>query len=58
MSAKFQTIGDFAVFRPSQILPTYENMESQTSPIIWNGRGQIGKIGSVSTFPTRSRFLR
>ena len=43
---------------PSPILPTYKNTKSQTSPIIWDGRGQIGKIGSVSIFPTRPRFLR
>ena len=33
---KSQTIGDFAVSRPSQ---TYENTKSQATPIVWNGWG-------------------
>ena len=27
-------------------------------PRVWDGRGQIWRIGSVSIFPTRPRFLR
>ena len=51
-------IGKFTVSRPTQVLPTNENSKSWTSPTVWDGRRQIGKIGSVSTFPTRPRFLR
>ena len=58
MSGKSQTIGDFTVSKLSQILPTNENSKSQISPIVWDGRGQIWRIGSVSIFPTRPRFLR
>ena len=58
MSGKSQTIGDFTVSKLSQILPTNENSKSQISPIVWDGQGQIGRIGSVSIFPTRPRFLR
>ena len=58
MSGKSQTIGDSTVSRPSQTLPTYENWKSYTSPIVWDGRRRIGKIGSVSIFPMRPRFLR
>ena len=58
MSGKSQTIGDFTVCRLSQILPTNENSKSYISPIVWDGRGQIWRIGSVSIFPTRPRFLR
>ena len=58
MSGKSQMIGDFAVSRLSQILPTNENSKSVISPIVWDGRGQIWRIGSVSIFPTRPRFLR
>ena len=35
-----------------------ENSKSQISPIVWDGRGQIWKIGSVSIFRMRPRFLR
>ena len=42
MSGKSQTIGDFTVSQLSQILPTNENSKSWVSPIIWDGRGQIG----------------
>ena len=59
MPGKSQTIGDFTVSRPSQILPTNENSKSQISPpIVWDGRAQIWRIGSVSIFPMRPRFLR
>ena len=44
--------------RPIYILPTNENSKSLTSPIVWEGRGLILKIGSVSIFPTRPRFLQ
>ena len=30
----------------------------KTSPIVWNCRGLIWRIGSVSIFPARPRFLR
>ena len=53
MSGKSQTVS-----RPSQILPTNENSKSYISPIVWDERGQIWRIGSVSIFPTRPRFLR
>ena len=33
-------------------------MSVKSSPIVWDERGQIGKIGSVSIFPKRPRFLR
>ena len=42
----------------SQILPTNENSKPYISPIVWDGRGQIWRIGSVSIFPTRPRFLQ
>ena len=58
MSGKSQTVWDFTVSRPSQILPTNENSKSYISPIVWDERGQIWRIGSVSIFPTRPRFLR
>ena len=58
MSGKSQTIGDFTASRLSQILPTNENSKSEISPIVWDGREQIWRIGSVSIFPTRPRFLR
>ena len=59
MPGKSQTIGDFTVSRlSSQILPTNENSKSQISPIVWDGRAQIWRIGSVSIFPMRPRFLR
>ena len=58
MSGKSQTIGDFSVSLPSQIFATNANHKSKTSPITWDGRGRIGKIGSVSIFPTCPRFLR
>ena len=58
MSGKSQTVWDFTVSRPSQILPTNENSKSHISPIVWDERGQICRIGSVSIFPTRPRFLR
>ena len=54
MSGKSQTIGDFSVSRLSQILSTNENSKSKISPIVWNGRGQIWRIESVSLFPTIS----
>ena len=47
MSRKSQTIGDFTVSRPSQILPTNENSKSKIFPIVRDGRGQIWRIGSV-----------
>ena len=56
MSGKSQTVGDFTVSQPYQILPTKEN--SYISPIVWNGRGLIWRIGNVCIFPTRPRFLR
>ena len=58
MSGKSQTIGNFTVSKLSQVLSTNENSKSQISPIVWDGRGQIWRIGSVSIFPTRPRFLR
>ena len=58
MLGKSQTIGDFTVSRLSQIFPTNENSKSQISPIVWDGRGQFWRIGSVSIFPTRPTFLR
>ena len=58
ISRKSQTIGDFTVSRLSQILPTNQNSKSSISPIVWDGRGQIWRIGSVSIFPTSPRFLR
>ena len=58
MSGKTQTIGDFTVFRPSQILATNEKSKSQISPIVWDGRAQIWRIGRVSIFPMCPRFLR
>ena len=58
MAVKSQTIGDFTVSRPSQILPTNENSKSLISPIVWDSRGQFWRIGSVSIFPTHPRFLR
>ena len=57
MSGKSQTIGDFIVSRLSQILATNENSKSWISPIVWDGRGQIWRIRSVSMFPTHPRFL-
>ena len=42
MSGKSQTIGDFAVSRSSQILPTYENMESYISPMVGDKSGESG----------------
>ena len=56
MSGKSQTIGDFTVSRLSQILSTNENSKSKISPIVWDGWGQIWRIGSVPIFPTRPRF--
>ena len=41
----------------SQILATNENSKSKISLIVWDGRGQIWRIRSVSIFPTRPRFL-
>ena len=35
-----------------------EKFKPLISPIVWNGLGRIGRIGSVSIFPTRPRFLR
>ena len=58
MSGKSQTIRNFTGSKLSQILPTNENSKSQISPIVWDGWGQIWRIGSVSIFPTRPRFLR
>ena len=58
MSGKSQTVWDFTVSRPSQILPTNENSTSYISPIVWDERGQIWRVRSVSIFPTRLRFLR
>ena len=58
MLGKFQTIGDFTVSKLSQILPTTENSKSQISLIVWDGQGQIWRIGSVSIFLTRPRFMR
>ena len=58
MSGKSQKIGNFTVSKLSQILPTTENSKSQISLIVWDGRGQIWRIGSVSIFPTRPRFIR
>lgn len=48
----------FRSFPTVQILPNNEKHKSETSPIIWDGRGRIGKIGRVSCFPTCPRFLR
>ena len=42
MRGKSQTIGDFTVSLPSQNLPTNE------IEIVWDDRGQIAGIGSVS----------
>ena len=56
-SRKSRTIGDFTVSRLSQILPTNENSKSEISPIVWDGRGQIWRIGGVSIFPMRPRFF-
>ena len=53
MSGKSQTIGDFSVSLPSQIFATNATINQR-----WDGRGRIGKIGSVSIFPTCPRFLR
>ena len=47
MSEKSQTIGDFTVSRPSQIIP---------APIVWDGRRQIGKTGSLFYFPDASQI--
>ena len=58
MLVKSQAIGDLTVSRLSQILPTNENSKSYISPIVWSGRGQIWRIGSVSIFPTRLIFQR
>ena len=58
MSGKSQTIGDFTVSLLCQILPTNENSKSQISPIVWDGRGQIWRVETVSIFPTRPIFLR
>ena len=46
----------FYRFPTVQILPTNENSKSQISPIVWDGWGQIWRIGSVPIFPTRPRF--
>ena len=48
----FPTVPDFADYN--------ENSKSQISPIVWDERGQIWKIVSVSIFPTRPswRVLR
>lgn len=59
---KSHTINGFTISRPSQILQTnengfHENSRSQTSPIIWDGWQQIGKIRSISIFPMCHRFL-
>ena len=63
MSGKSQTIRDFTVSRLSwfptlQILPINENWKPYISLIVWDGRGQIWRIGSVSILPTGPRFLR
>ena len=39
-------------------VPDNENSKSYISPIVWDERGQIWRIRSVSIFPTRPRFLR
>ena len=57
MSGKSQTVWDFTVSRPSQILLTNENWKSDI-PIVWDERGQIWRIGSVFIFSTRPRFLQ
>ena len=56
MSGKSHIIRDFTVYRLSQIMLTNENWKLQATPIVWDGRGHIGKIKSVSIFPTRPRF--
>ena len=61
MSGKYQTIRDFTVSRLSwfstlQILPINENSKPYISLIVWDGRGQIWRIGSVSILPTGPRF--
>ena len=63
MSGKSQTIRDFTVSRLSwfptlQILPINENWKPYISLIVWDGRGQIWRVGSVSFLPTGPRFLR
>ena len=57
-SRKSQTIGDSTstISRPSQILPTNE-LEIEDTPDRLDGWRQIGKIGSVSIFPTQPGFF-
>ena len=61
MSGKSQTIRDFTVSRLSwfptlQILPINENWKPYISLIVWDGRGQIWRVGSVSILPTVPDF--
>ena len=51
MSGKSQTVGDFIVSRPSQILLTNENIPDRLELSRTN-------LESVSIFPARPRFLR
>ena len=36
----------------------YSALTMPISPIVWDGRGQIWRIGNVSFYPMRPRFLR
>ena len=40
MSGKSQSIGDFAVSRPSQILPTHENTNPRSSGMVGDKSGK------------------
>ena len=55
LSGESQTIGDFAVSRPSQSSPAIKNHKSQISPIIQDGRGRVGKIETLPICPNRDR---
>ena len=51
MSGIFQTIGNLAVSRLSQILPTNENSKSVISPIVWMDGDKSGESGAFQFSP-------
>ena len=63
MSGKSQTIGDIYDFEFSLVGKIWDSRETAKSPIVWDfpdiwKPGFIWRIGSVSIFPARPRFLR
>ena len=56
MSGKSQTVWDFTVSRPSQILPTNENSKSKKSPIVWNRTGTNLENRERFYFPDASQI--